>query len=408
MREQAAALAKAALDTVAQGVIGWGETRPARERRQGLRFVLHNDPTNTAAAAAVRALVPAGASPPEPFPALDWLDFADAAETTTVGLLDADLSEFAGAIDPIAAQGKQQLLQWRAQWRKDLQALQTSRLLLFSPVTHPGSIAKALAAGEVLCDTLEAMFAEMPKVRQEPRPMLVFLYASRDEYLAEAKKAGLDIAWTAGFYSRQELVPKSRLYVPNDAAGFARVLPTLAHELTHQWLRDRCPAFLPEPAADAADPAAFWIVEGIAAFVEQFEFDLARRTARPGRSHLAYADLVASARPEQLLPWGKLVHLTQADFARGVADKASVDVPSTMQLGANIKLRWRDAFYAQSAMLTRYLYEADDGRLRRPLLEYIAAYYTARIDQLDFAKAFGVDPDALGPKVVAHAADLLR
>ena len=117
---------------------------------------------------------------------------------------------------------------------------------------------------------------------------------------------------------------------------------------------------------------------------------------------------MVSAKPEQLIAWDKLVGVRRIDFDRAFASNASIDVQSTLQLGASIQLHWRDGFYAQSAMLARYLYDGEDSRYRRALLEFVAAYYTGATDRLDFQKAFGVSADELGPKIVRYAAALLE
>lgn len=411
IRGTAEAAAAQALDHVHRSLAGWS-ARPDVDRRQALRFVLAQAADHTGATAEVRAMLPKDLTPPEPFLAADWLDFLDASAHTKVGWLDARLGEFAeGKLDPLVAQSKQQLLEWRAKWRPDLQALQSSRLLLFSPISSPGSLAKSLATGEMVCDLLESMFAGMPRVRHDARPMLVFIYPDKQEYLAESKKIGfVDVEWTAGYYSDSlnELVAKSRLFVPNDDTGFATVLPTLAHELTHQWLMDRCQAFTPDPVASRVGAKAFWIVEGFASLVEQFDFDFARRQTRLGFGNLERADLVASAKEKQLLDWDWIVACKRIDYARLTMNQREIDVPSSVHLGQRFRTRGISLFYAQSAMLARYLYDAEDGRHRPALLQYVAAYYTGKTDQLDFAKAFGTSAKDLGPKVVSYSQALVR
>lgn len=410
VRSAAELVGSAALDHV-HGLVATWQDRPATEQRHGLRYVLAQSPDHAATAAAVRAMLPKELQPAEPFRGLDWLDFLDAAAHTDVAFLDATPAEFGEAdLDAITAQSKQQLLEWRAKWRPDLQALSSKRLLLFSPITQPGSLAKALATGELVCDALESMFAAMPAVRQDPRPMLVFIYPDRSDYLAESKKLGIDAEWTAGYYSDSlnELVPKSRLFVPADDTGFATVLPTLAHELTHQWLRDRCPAFQPDPIASRVGPKAFWIVEGFASLVEQFEFDLARRQFRFGQGNLDRADLVASAKVTQLLDWSWLVGARRIDFDRLMANPTAVGIPSSVRLGGRFQTRGVDLFYAQAAMLARYLYDAEGGRFQKPLLGFVAAYYSGNSDALDFDKAFGISAKELGPKVAEYSRALVQ
>jgi hypothetical protein len=410
VRAESAAVAAGALDEVHRSALAWGAERTGLDRRRALRFVLEQAPTHAAANTAVRGLLPQDVVPTEPFRGLDWLDFLDAAQHTKVAWMDASLDDADGPIDPIVAQSKQQLLQWRADWRPDLKALTSDRLVLFSPITEPGSLAKALATGELVCDALESMFAGVPRVRHDPRPMLVFIYPDRTEYIDESAKLGFDAEWTAGYYSDHlnELVAKSRMFVPNDDTGFATVLPTLAHELTHQWLMDRCPAFQPNVAAVRFGRKAFWIVEGFASLVEQFEFDFVRREFRLGAGSEQHADLIASAREELLIPWHQLVALPRLGFAQLVADPQSVDVPSSVRLGQGFTIRLVNLFYAQSAMLCRYLYDAEDGRYRQQLLDFVTAYYTGALDRLDFEQAFGVSAKELGPKVVEYSRQLVH
>lgn len=406
VRSAAEAAAAAALDDVRQLVATW-KARPPGDLRNALRFLLDQAPDHPATLQSVRALLPADIVPGEPFRGRDWLDFLEAIAHTKVSWLEADLADFGKAgLDPIQAQSKQQLLEWRTKWRPDLRALQSDRLLLFSPITQPGSLAKALATGELVCDALESMFASMPKVRQDPRPMLVFIYPDRKEYVDASKQLGMgDVGWTAGYYSDSlnELVAKSRMFVPADDTGFASVLPTLAHELTHQWLQDRCPAFTPDQVASRVGPKSFWIVEGFASLVEQFEFDLGRHRFQFGKGDLQRPDLVASAKARQLLDWNWLVKARRVDFARLVADQQEIDIASSVHLGAGFRTRRVDLFYAQSAMLARYLYDAEGGRYRQQLLQFVCAYYTGNMDGLDFEKAFGITAKDLGPKIVEYS-----
>ncbi|HZN37670.1 MAG TPA: hypothetical protein VFD82_02645 [Planctomycetota bacterium] len=65
-------------------------------------------------------------------------------------------------------------------------------------------------------------------------------------------------------------------------------------------------------------------------------------------------------------------------------------------------------FYAQSAMLCRYLYDAENGAHRKALLEFVIAWYSGKDDKLDFAAAFGVSAKELAPKVIEYARTLLN
>src|SRR5690606_9416791 len=121
-----------------------------------------------------------------------------------------------------------------------------------------------------------------------------------------------------------------------------------------------------------------------------------------------YADMVASAGEKLLIPWPKLVAMRQVDYGRLMADEREIDVPSTRHLGSSFPVRGINLFYAQAAMLSRYLYDAEDGRHRQKLFDFVAAYYTGAVDELDFAKAFGTTAAELGPKVVAYSRSLVQ
>jgi len=393
-----------AVQAVQKLVSSWPSKRTAADYRSGLRFLLDQQPRNEFARQSVRQLLlrhDPTIAVAEPFQAADWLHYLAAVSNTPVQWL---------AADPQGSTYARQLHQWQQSWRKDLRSVQSERLVLFSPISQPGSLARALATGELVCDALERMFADMPKRRSDLKPMLVFLYADRADYLRESRKIGASVASIAsGYYSWHEKPPKSRLYVPGDAVGFTSALPTLAHELTHQWLMDRCTAFEPNAAAALAGPKAFWIVEGFASLVEQFEFDVANNDVRFGKGgDLHRADLVASLPAGKHLDWSWLVNAKRSQFARLTNGKQLLDVGSRTRLGRRYRVRAVDLFYAQSAMLTRYLYEAEDGKYRQQLLDYVVSYYTGKLDELDFEQAFGVSGKELGPRVAKYAQRLLE
>jgi hypothetical protein len=171
---------------------------------------------------------------------------------------------------------------------------------------------------------------------------------------------------------------------------------------------DRCGGFHPDPLASRVGPKAFWIVEGFASLVGQFEFDFVRRKVGFGTANLEDADLVVSATKEQLIDWTRLAKMSRLDFQRMSMVTRETAIASTMRMGAAHRARRLNLFYSQSAMLCRYLYEAENARFRKALLDYVAAFYTGAVDKLDFATAFGVTPEELGPKVVEYARTLTQ
>ena len=156
-------------------------------------------------------------------------------------------------------------------------------------------------------------------------------------------------------------------------------------------------------------PNAFWVVEGFACLLGQFEFDLARRTSRLGSNDSSRIDIVASAKPGELIPWTKWVAMKRLDFNRIAANQEQkIRIASSVHMGQGFTATHLSMFYAQSAMVARYLYEAEDGKYRRKLLEFVANYYTGKMDKLDFEQAFGVSGKDLGPKIEAYARKLVH
>lgn len=287
-------------------------------------------------------------------------------------------------------------------WRKDLIALQSGRLVVYTPVDAPGGIARCLSLGELVCSTLEAMFAGFPVRRQGDQRMRLCLFGSEAEYKKHSPGGG-HLAWTSGHYSPHEQL--SRLYVPKDDEAFARVMPVFAHELTHQWLEDRCPALDGALLAKRRlDQPGHWVVEGFASFVEQFRFDLAARTHATDDPRDEHLDVVANATAAQLLPWTTVLRTTAMSFARipPVPDEAR-KVLFGHRLGSFQMLSQRNCFYAQAGALCHWLWHADGGSRRQALLDFVLAYYGGDQERLDLAKNLGLSAAEIGAAVVAHA-----
>ena len=85
-----------------------------------------------------------------------------------------------------------------------------------------------------------------------------------------------------------------------------------------------------------------------------------------------------------------------------------LEIPSRTRLGRYYRVSPKQLYYDQAATLCRYLYEAEDGKRRRQLLDYVIAYYTGNQDGLDFAPAFGAPAAELGKLAVAHGKEIER
>lgn len=366
-----------------------------------LRFVLGHDPEHAGAIAAVRKLLPPQLQPPEPFAAIDWLELATVRRAVQVDFIDAKVENVG---DQTADQNK--LLELRDGWRRDLVALQSPRILVFTPLTTPGSIAHCLSMGELVCDTLEQMFASYPRQRENPYRMRILLYATQQEYLDESRKAlgheSAHLAWTGGHYSPTESL--ARMYLPADQRGFDRVADVFAHELTHQWLQDRCPAFTYTPGGAGSDSPGYWVVEGFASLVEQFQFELDNGRVEVHNPRDSYLDHVRHADAKALLPWDFLLGASSMDMQKlDPRPDQKHRVALGWQLGEVQSMSRVGYFYAQAEALCSYLYLADDGHHRQQLLDYVVAYYTGKRDALDLPRILGKSAAEIGAAVVAFA-----
>lgn len=369
-----------------------------------LARALDADPHHAEAAAAVRALLPAGIAPPEPFDPRDWISFVRAAQFTPLEMVKPPQP---GAED--LTPGQRMLGMYLGVWRKDLIALQSRQLLVISAPVKPGRIANCISAGELVCDLLESAFSSGKHVRTDRWPMTIVLFEDRDEYLkvlgrtAATSEERRMLEWSVGQYARGE---GSRLYLPEDEAGFRRVLKTFVHELTHQWLAERCPLYSEAEAVviGSARPGHF-VVEGFAEMVEEMSFDLRRRTWRfdPGAPSL---ETVAALPDKVLFPWKEFFAFDQRAFGQ-LSHETDIELTLRRTLGGVSKLSRGHVYYDQAAAVCHYLFQAEGGKRRQALLEFAAAYYAGRPPAV--FEAFGMTAEELGAKVVAfareHAAD---
>lgn len=363
-----------------------------------LRIVLRLDRTNADAAARVRALLPAGVTPAEPFDALDWIDFIEAIRTTPVEVIRPVPANHPG-ITP--AQRTVSLL--AMQWRQDVVGLQSKQLLMVTSVRRPGAIARCLSLGELVCSMLDKWFEKGTRKRATREPLAIVLYPTQEEFEAESVKHGHgDVAWAAGFYSPSEEL--SRLFLPEDDEDFQGAIGVFAHELTHQWIDQRCPTFGFVDRKSSARTPGYWIVEGFATFVEELRLDPRRGTWAfdPWNSPV---EIAATADPKGMLPWSRLLTLTHGQFS-ALSDEPKLQVPFVRRLGFHRQISELRLFYDQAAAVCCYLFESDGGAHRGQLLDYLTAYYRGDPPSIDVA--FGMSADELGRRVRAWSQEKSR
>lgn len=362
-----------------------------------LRAILDRNPDHQEATDAVRSLLPEKLREADPFVPSEWLDFVEAATRITIELIPGEFQEG----DPGLSIDQRQLGAARGEWRPDLQALKSERLLVFTPLAAPGQVARCLSMGELVCETLEQIFAAGEAARDERFRLRLHLFESEEEYRAQSVKAGLDLAtleWTAGHYSpRHDL---SRIYLPAEEDAFVEVMRVYAHELTHHWIEQRCPLFSSSEARYTVNTPGYWIVEGFASLVDEFVFDLAGRRVETVDERAVSLDNLAHAR--ELIPWATLFKINQLTF-HTLDPEPGIPVVSRWVLGVYRKLSHRSIFYEQATATCQYLFHAEDGKHRAKLMEYVALYYTGRCRPGDVERLFGIPPEELGKRVLKYA-----
>jgi hypothetical protein len=293
----------------------------------------------------------------------------------------------------------------RSTWRDDLVGFQNGPLLVIAPPQQPGTIARCLLLGRVVSDALDQAFAPVGPPRGEDELLVLHLFPSKGEYLAQSRRGDGDgghefggLEHTAGHYSPSANV--TRIYFP-EGRTVDSVLGTYAHELTHHWVGRRRPARRADEAlGDRAGGRGYFVVEGIADFVRGFAFDVATGSATPANPRAEYADVVAGVAAGDAVPWPKILTMAQRE-AYALPHDVEVKVPLRWRMGTEGRFDKVNLYYAQAASMTAYLFLADGGKYRPALFTYLYDHYAGTGDPDALLRAVGVSADELGARIVA-------
>ncbi len=349
----------------------------------------------------VRGILARDREQPSAKRALGWIEY----------LLVADAHPTSFYAPPQATAGltKDQRALGRAttRWRKDLVGASSGDLRILTPLADPEVLAQCLATGHLVTSKLDEMFALEGATGDGRPPLTLYLYESQEEYQAQSAKRGEGeegaTKYRAGHYSVQDNL--QHVYMPSDKDARDRVLRTYAHELTHNWAQMRCPLYeVSELDLSNLHRAGYWIVEGLARFVQEFRYDFEVGLIDPFNPRAGCFDTLANARA--LHNWKNLYGLSGATFA-SLKHEPRHSVPLEWRLGHNAALSDASLFYAQAAATVHYLYHAEKGRYRERLLRYVAAYYTGKDARLDIQEAFGISGIELGERVEAFSREML-
>jgi hypothetical protein len=212
----------------------------------------------------------------------------------------------------------------------------------------------------------------------------VRLHRNRAEYQGEAGEGSR--AGNVGHYSPAERV--SRFHVP-DAEEPGQPLgrglfEVLAHELTHQWMDERwCTA-----AGRTAETPAFFVVEGLARFVEDQVVDSETRQLTFDDATVKSLDTTrALARGGNLLPFDALLLADQEWFLR-LDRRPRIEVlPPRIAVG--YVLSPANVYYEQSAAVVFHLLRASGEDGRRRFLAFLRKAYEGTVARADVERLLG-------------------
>jgi hypothetical protein len=207
-------------------------------------------------------------------------------------------------------------------------------------------------------DELRARFAK-PSVEPKPKkPFDVVLFKTREEYVANLVATEPRIALTHGFYS--DAKSTAFFYL-----GDARTEAICNHEVTHQLFQESGSA-----ARMVGAKNNFWIVEGIALYVESL------RTIEHGG---AIDGVTLGGWDADRLQFARH-HVFNGQFQMPLAQLTAYS-REALQKDADIK-----RLYSQAAGVAHYLVDGDGGKQREATVTYLAGVYAGRADAAALAQ----------------------
>ncbi|MEX2112787.1 MAG: hypothetical protein WD845_06345 [Pirellulales bacterium] len=194
--------------------------------------------------------------------------------------------------------------------------------------------------------------------RAAHKPHQVTYFRSREEYNHQLRGVQPQIAITLGIYLDRQRTAYFFAGEDQDAG-------TLYHEATHQLFQESRPV-----AANVGRRDNFWIIEGIACYMESladcgghFTLGGANAGRMPAARHRLLVD-------KFYVPLEELVRLGMLDLQR---DERLPRI------------------YSQSSGLADFLMHDAGGRFREPLVEYLVAVYSGKADAKTLAELSGAD-----------------
>ncbi len=417
-------------------VVGLPESAPGWLRTLLVESTLGLDPDHAGAVGYVRKRLPDGTPLPEKFDAASWLAVADARQYVPMTVVAPGTPGYELELTALEEAKKT--------WRPDLLLVCSDRLFVIAAPSAVAAVARCIATGEVVVDALHKMFEGMGTSSASTERLRIQVYESQAEYLdkaagellaaataererrkaageateddeewekirakmsAEDEKRAMGLQWTLGVFSPTEKI--TRLYVPAGKEGFAGVIETFSHEVTHHWLDVRGPRVeTPERSLPRLSRRGYWIVEGFASFIQGFLWDVEARkweTLNPRNERI---DMFAHVPEKDRVAWNTQLTVSQVGFHTRLSKQSEVPVVRTHYLGGYATSE-ASIFYSQAATTCSFLFHGEDGKFRKALLEYVVNWYSGVDDKLSPEAGFGVSAAQLGTKVGSFAKEIL-
>ena len=196
-------------------------------------------------------------------------------------------------------------------------------------------------------------------VRPDAKPYVVHYYRSREEYLDRLKKEFPNIGLTNGVYMTNDRV--AHFYHDPKVESEA----TLFHEATHQLFFESH-----NQTRSIGDKAHFWIIEGIACYMESFRY-------KNGVVSVGDPQYIRFAGARANLLAEKSYYVPLREFS-GLGMQEFQNAP---QLTKN---------YTQASGLARFFMHFDNGRYREALVAHLSQLYSGNDNIRDKAKGLDV------------------
>ena len=208
---------------------------------------------------------------------------------------------------------------------------------------------------------LSADFIEEPENKSARPRHRVILYRDKQEYTDNLWRLEPSIARTNGYYS----TPRKTAYF------FSPETKVMLHEGTHQifverFFREKPPAFRNN----------FWVVEGVALFMETLKVEDKNYKVGDIRANRLYAARKYHVEQNYNLPIRKLTAMSATE----IQAKPSAEI---------------NKVYSQSATLVHWLMFAEEGRYRKSLFELLRQTYLDSAKPETLSELTGLSYDEL-------------